>query len=504
MDVKIEKRYLLLPVGRNEKTKKICLIKNGKVCAELKTRLSESPDFTIPYDVSGFLGETLEIRTDPESGYCPVFADSFEDPGLFREKLRPVSHFSAAYGWINDPNGPVWYEGKYHLFFQHNPTDSLFGNIHWGHATSTDLVHWTQHDEALFPDETGLMYSGCAFVDSKNVTGLRKDGHDPLLLFYTAAGGDSGLSAGHHYTQRLAYSADGGRTFIKHCAVVDIPEISGNRDPKVVFCEDIDKYVMVLYLDRWDFMLLASEDLIHWNELQRIELEGDRECPDFFPLSANGEKYWVLTGGSDLYVAGQFENGLYRVRFPKKQLNFSRESYAGHSFANVPGGRILRICWNRSPIPDMPFNGSMTTPQELHLEDTENGPALSVSPCAEFGSLRGDPVTGRGALDLPGRSNDILISVKADKKRAMKLFGLTFHTDPEARLLSMKNGPSIPAETVNGRMSFRIIQDIHSFEIYSAGGKAYACIGFISEGKPGPVKCPGAEITAYPLSDIHF
>ena len=501
MEITVEKRYLLLPVCRHAQTKKIRFMKEGKTVYELKTRLSTAPDFVIPYDISMFEGETFEIRTDPETDYVPEFADSWDDPGLYRENLRPVSHFTAAYGWINDPNGPVYYEGRYHLFFQHNPADSIFGNLHWGHAVSDDLVHWTQLGEALFPDETGLMYSGTAFVDSENVTGLKCNEHDPLLLFYTAAGGDSGLSAGHHYTQRIAYSCDGGITFTKYGLAVDTI-VSGNRDPKVVYCDEIGKYVMALYLGSGEFMLLVSDDLLHWEELQRMMLEGDRECPDFFQLIESGEKYWVLTGARDTYVIGKFENGLYVSKKRGTGL-MQGVSYAAHSFANMPDGRVIRMCWNRANIPDMPFNGSMCTPQELRLRNTGGEIVLTALPCDEFRSLRGSPKTGNDSLKLPGRSNDILLSVPADRKTVLRLFGLEFLIDPGNGKLTQKDGPDMNVNVRDGSASIRVIQDVHSIEIYSEDGSAFLCTGHICDGLLNTLECPGADILAYPLADIH-
>ena len=193
--MEIRKRWLLLPVSAEAEKRKICFMKNGKLFAELKTRLSLTgdPDFVIPYDAGRFIGEDLEICTDPGSDYVPEFADSFEDPGLYLEEHRPVSHFTSAYGWINDPNGPVYYEGRYHLFFQHNPADSVWGNMHWGHAVSSDLLHWRELPSALFPKGDDACYSGSAVVDWNNVSGLQTGNEPPLLIFSPARAEESVL-----------------------------------------------------------------------------------------------------------------------------------------------------------------------------------------------------------------------------------------------------------------------------------------------------------------------
>ena len=137
--------------------------------------------------------------------------------GVYSSSLRPRIHFSAAYGWLNDPNGLVYHDGVYHLFFQHNPAGTGWATMHWGHAVYTDLFHWEEKDIALFPDKMGSMYSGSAIVDKKNVSGLSENG-DTILLYYTAAGNGCELSLREvaYYTQCMAYSKDGGKTFVKY------------------------------------------------------------------------------------------------------------------------------------------------------------------------------------------------------------------------------------------------------------------------------------------------
>jgi sucrose-6-phosphate hydrolase SacC (GH32 family) len=159
---------------------------------------------------------------------------------LYREPKRGLFHFSPKRGWNNDPNGCVYYNGEYHLFFQHNPYGWSWGNMHWGHAVSKDLVHWEEIGDVLLPDEMGPMFSGSAVVDSKNTSGFGKDGQAPLVLIYTAAGNPT--------VQGIAYSTD-GRNFTKYSGNPVLGQVTGgNRDPKVIWDEANQRWVMVLYV----------------------------------------------------------------------------------------------------------------------------------------------------------------------------------------------------------------------------------------------------------------
>ena len=234
MTCKVERRYLLIPVDEYSLKKKLYFTEDGVKVRVLEARISARADHFMPYDMREFLSRTLEITTQPECDYIPVFSDEPYTGKPYAEKYRPSAHFTARSGWINDPNGLILYEGRYHLFYQHNPVDTIWGNMHWGHAVSEDLVHWEELEEALFPDENGAMFSGSAIADTQNLTGLKCNEHDPLLLFYTAAGGAYELSD-KQSTQRLAYSTDGGKTFVKYPRAMIETVTPENRDPKVIF-----------------------------------------------------------------------------------------------------------------------------------------------------------------------------------------------------------------------------------------------------------------------------
>ncbi|MBQ8955280.1 MAG: glycoside hydrolase family 32 protein, partial [Clostridia bacterium] len=331
MTIQITKRYMFLPISETAQPKKLILRVKGRIACELTLRLSAAPDHIMPYDLRHLLGETAELSTVPETDFMPALADEIDESGLYHEIYRPAAHFTARRGWINDPNGLVWYEGQYHLFFQHNPADVVWGNMHWGHAVSSDLVHWTELEEALFPDETGAMFSGSAVVDTDNLTGLRRGGHDPLLLFYTAAGGAGEMSQGVQSTQRLAYSTDGGKTFAKYGQTLIDTITPGNRDPKVIFCQELGRFLMVLYLQGREFCLFTSRNLLEWQPLQRVFIEEDDECPDIYPLTLEGERYWVMTAAHDRYLVGQFEGGHFVPKFSTGRLQGGGASYAAQT-----------------------------------------------------------------------------------------------------------------------------------------------------------------------------
>ena len=243
----IEKRYLNLPVGSGAAVRKVTVLVDGRAERRFDIRLADAaPDWWAFLDVGPWRGKTVTLRVDKlpedsaalgaiEQGDAIKGADD-----LYRERLRPQFHFSSRRGWNNDPNGLVFYRGEYHLFYQHNPYGWEWGNMHWGHAVSRDLVHWQELGDVLAPDDLGPMFSGSAVVDWKNTSGFGKDGQPPLVLLYTASGRPT--------VQCLAFSTD-GRTFTKYAGNPIVPQITaGNRDPKVIWHEPTRRWVMVLYV----------------------------------------------------------------------------------------------------------------------------------------------------------------------------------------------------------------------------------------------------------------
>jgi fructan beta-fructosidase len=182
---------------------------------------------------------------------------------LYRETYRPQFHFTAKKNWLNDPNGLVFADGEYHLFFQHNPGGIQWGDMHWGHAVSRDLFHWKELPIALSPDKLGTNFSGSADIDFANTTGFGKDSHPPMVAMYTAAG--------KPFTQCLAYSNDRGRTWMQYSGNPVLKHIKGeNRDPRIFWHKPSLQWIMALYLDGDEFGIFGSPNLKEWKEFERM------------------------------------------------------------------------------------------------------------------------------------------------------------------------------------------------------------------------------------------
>lgn len=304
----------------------------------------------------------------------------------YGELHRPRFHFTARENWINDPNGLVYQDGVWHLFFQHNIEAPVWGNMWWGHAVSDDLLHWRQLEHALHPDEMGTMFSGSAVIDHQNTAGF---GAGAMLLFYTAAG--SNANPARPFTQCLATSVDGGKTVTKYEDNPVVPWIEAdNRDPKVIWHEGSRRWIMALYLTDDRFCLLRSPDAKTWELIQDITLEGERECPDFFALrDENGEERWIFTGAKGLYRVGRFDGENFTAETPVRRLDSGRNSYAGQTWSNAPDGRLIQISWMAGGrYPEMPFNQQLSIPVELTLVGSGEDTQIARWPVKELESLR--------------------------------------------------------------------------------------------------------------------
>ena len=477
MVIEVSKRYLVFPVKQEAPLCKLRFFAGGDMAGEWDISLcAEAPDFYAFIDVAPLLGKTLTVTSEPAMEFWVRQADTIDLPGLYREPLRPRVHFTVKNGWNNDPNGLVWKDGVWHLFCQYNPCSTKWGNMCWLHAVSRDLLHWEELGTALFPDETGTMFSGCAFVDEDRRTGLGGE-KAPLLFYYTAAGGYNQWSHGVPCTQRLAWSDDGVTLHKLSGAVVPHLEAE-NRDPKVIFCEELDCYVMALYLNEDRYCLLTSHDLLHWEKLQELHLPGDDECPDFFPLTCGEERRWVLIGAHDRYVVGQFTGGRFVTQQDSRPLGVGPVYYAAQTYSHAPQNRRVRIGWHRLAIPSGRFSQQMGVPCELTLARHGDAFALCQQPVKELEALRREhshfaqTVCGEGVLPAPGEAQDMVLELDAtDRAFRFTLRGVEIAWQPETGTW-VAGGLELPVVPGTTRPRLRIVADTASLELFAGDGSS--------------------------------
>ncbi|MBM3264289.1 MAG: glycoside hydrolase family 32 protein [candidate division Zixibacteria bacterium] len=419
----------------------------------------------------------------------------------YHELHRPQFHFSPRTGWTNDPNGLVYYEGVYHLFFQHNPESVKWGNMTWGHATSIDLVHWEELDDALHPDALGTIFSGSAVVDWRNISGFGTGSETPLVAFYTSAGSHAPTPC--PFTQSIAYSCDRGRTWTKYDGNPVVGHIEGhNRDPKVVWHAPTDRWIMALYLDRNDYMLLGSKNIRDWSPLTKMTLAGVSECPDFFELSVDGnpeDTRWVFWGANGGYRIGRFDGTIFVPETPVLHAERGPNGYAAQTWSDIPDtdGRRIQISWmNGGKYPSMPFNQQMSFPVSLSLKRFGDALRLCRTPVTEIETLYGRQMeyTDQALTDsfIPDTQHNLFdISVSFTPGRA-RLFGLVvqghrIECNPEDDTLTAF-GRTVPISRVSGRIDLRLLVDRTSVEIFSLEGRLSMSCCFLPEACDVPLE----------------
>jgi fructan beta-fructosidase len=342
----------------------------------------------------------------------PAGKDSLASRGM-DEPYRPQFHFTPPAHWMNDPNGMVYSNGLYHLFYQHYPDSTVWGPMHWGHAVSPDMIHWKHLPVALFPDSLGYIFSGSAVTDSQNTSGLGTLQHPPLVAVFTyhdPAGEKKGSR--DFQTQGLAFSTDNGITWKKyaHNPVLRNPGQRDFRDPKIVWHEASQKWIMVLAVgDHVQFY--ASPDLIHWSFLSDFGKNagahgGVWECPDMFSMKVEGteEKKWSLLvsinpGGPNGGSATQYFTGTFDgTRFMNESreihwVDWGKDDYAGVTWSGNRDGRRLFLGWMSNwqyagVVPTEKWRSAMTIPRELKLVRKNETFSLVTIPAKEMEALR--------------------------------------------------------------------------------------------------------------------
>lgn len=316
---------------------------------------------------------------------------------------RPRYHFTPPQNFVNDPNGLVFYDGEYHLFYQHNPFGTTWGHMSWGHAVGQDLIHWEHLPVALAEEDSLMMFSGSAVVDWQNTSGFGVDGQPPLVAIYT----------GHtepEQNQNIAYSTDRGRTWTKFEGNPVIAIAARDfRDPKVFWHDASAQWIMVTVIsDQHKVRFDGSPDLKKWTYLSEFgpagAIDGQWECPDLFPLSVEGEpdlKKWVLKvdalrGTGAQYFVGEFDGTRFVHEGPTDEIlrvDHGEDFYAAQSWNEEPHGRRIWIGWMNNwhygnEIPTSPWRGLFSIPREIRLQKIAGGYRLIQQPIEEFEQLR--------------------------------------------------------------------------------------------------------------------
>ncbi|WP_219471234.1 GH32 C-terminal domain-containing protein [Nonomuraea rhizosphaerae] len=410
-------------------------------------------------------------------------------PTTYSEPNRGQFHFSSQNGWMNDPNGLLYYKGTYHFFYQHNPHGLRWDTMHWGHATSTDLVHWTQKAIALEPGvHPGDLWSGAGVVDSANTSGLRTGAEDPLVVF----SGTKGVS--------VFYSNDAGRTFQAYDNGRKVVTPQGDsRDPKVLWHAATKRWVMVVWSDEGGngVNVYTSPNLLDWTFRSRFAASWLFECPDLFELPLDGDKKrskWVLTDASGEYVVGDFDGTTYRTGQQQPQrmdygTNHAEGSfYAAQVFNNMPDGRVVQMAWmggNQGST----WTGNASFPAVLGLRSTAAGPRVTRQPVKEVEKLRYRTSSWHDRRLTPATADKLLgtqsldtyeVEAEFDLKGATaKRFGFRLDLRPGGTAggevlydTAARTLMGAPLEPVRDRVKVRMLVDRAQLEVFGNDGLA--------------------------------
>lgn len=410
-----EQKYLLLPIEEAAPDVRVNMIVDNKEVKNFDVRLAiHKVDYFVPVDLTGYSGQTISFKfklntNDPlhtnlssENIVCckeMKLSNAFDTSN--REKYRPAYHFSPLYGWMNDPNGMVYKDGEYHLFYQYNPYGSKWGNMSWGHSISKDLVNWEHRPVAIAPDALGTIFSGSAVVDRDNTAGF---GAGAIIAIYT--------QSSDRQVQSIAYSTDNGRTFNKY---ENNPVLTSDardfRDPKVFWHNDTQRWIMVLAVGQ-EMQIFSSPNLKDWMFQSSFGKGqgahgGVWECPDLFELSVEGtnEKKWVLLcnlnpggpfgGSATQYFVGTFDGKKFVNESPSqtKWMDWGKDHYAAVTWSDVPDNRRIAIAWMSNwqyanDVPTSQYRSPNSVPRDLSLFTVDGETYLQSAPSPELEKLR--------------------------------------------------------------------------------------------------------------------
>lgn len=528
-------KYLLLPVQESNDDAKVSILADGKIEKTINVRLAKNKvDYFVPFDLDPYRGHDILLNIvttqnrsnirEAKDDACwkkLTLADTFDTTN--REKYRPAYHHTPLYGWMNDPNGMFYKDGRWHLYYQWNPYGSKWQNMTWGHSSSADLVRWEHHPAAIEANGLGTVFSGSSVVDSANTAGF---GSDAVVALYT--------SADVSQTQSLAHSSDGGMTFEIYPGNPVLTLESEARDPNMFWDADNGRWVMSLAhaLDH-EMLFFTSPDLKEWTLQGSFgkgigAQDGVWECPDLFRLKVDGsgEEKWVLVcninpggpfgGSATQYFTGDFDGKTFIAdtdaegAIPTKWMDYGKDHYATVSWSDAPDNRRVLIGWMSNwqyagEVPTMQYRSANTLPREAGLFRAPDGQLyLSSSPVAELAALRdkpsvsvrNKPAGGNGRnFPLPGSNGgacEILLDI--DSRKAGSVDITISNNDGESALLCYdakahtmsfdrrrsgltdfsQDFPTVttaPTFETDGKLSLRIFIDRSSIEVFGNGGK---------------------------------
>lgn len=401
MKLAITGNYLKIPVNKNGNIRRLRIFCNEQLIWEFRMPVEVSAQNRYPVDfyavlpVEKYQGAELTLELDTPDSFWEAVVQSKQEEET--EVVRPGIHFTPVSGWMNDPNGLYFQNGEYHLYFQYNPFHVEWENMCWGHAVSEDLLHWKQKDTVMFPDEDGVIFSGCAVLNEHGLADLPKD---IPLFFYTSTGGRSDWAADKKVVQKMAYSMDGGKTLCKVKEPVVEFIVEENRDPKVYWHEGKQHYYMVLYLTENEFAIFVSNNLKEWKMTQRLPMGKCNECPDLRRISCDdGSEKWMFWSADGYYCICSFDGEQITEIEKMQEACLTKHPYAAQTYVGVPGERVISVSWLRAENAGENFTGYQSLPRELTLQRMDGEYVLCQKPIQEYFTQREAIMSGTTVLD---------------------------------------------------------------------------------------------------------
>lgn len=486
--IKINKHYLNIPIQTSQDRQHVKFLLDGRAYTYNDIRVAnDSVDYWTFIDVSKFKGKKFTFDfAQPREGIEMIYqSDSIVgQEKLYKEKLRPQIHYSTRRGWTNDPNGMVYYDGEYHLFYQLNPYEINWSNMTWGHAVSRDLLHWEELPIVMEPDELGAIFSGSAVIDYNNTSGFQKGNTPAMVAIYTTDLRKDRVEINQQ--QNIAYSFDKGRTFTKYEGnpVISAERKFGSgheRDPKVFWYEPNKVWVMILH-DGINYSIFNSKDLKKWDRTSYIDA-GFWECPELFELPVDGDennKKWVVFGVQGTYLIGDFDGEKFTPETEMLRCSTGGMT-AAQTFNDEPNNRRIQIGWGHATFPGMPFKQTFTFPQESALKTTRNGLRLFMNPIKEIEnlyektfSIENEYISEALNKKLEEEIHSDLLHIKATfKVENSTSFGLNingYNIDYQVPTNKL-NDVFVPLK--NREIDLEIIVDKTIIEVYINGGLYY-------------------------------